>query len=255
MNSHSGMIPKNIHYCWFGGGNHTPLMKRCIESWRKHLPEYELVEWNESNSPMSCEYVASAYENRKWFQVSNYVRLFALYAEGGIYFDTDIEALKSFDPLLDNGCFFGFQQQHKNSDWVNNAVIGSTPQHQFIHQILVELDNESEDNKSRGPDLVTSLLTEMGLKEYGEQVINSVKLYPAEYFYPYPWWANMHPARITERTFAIHHWQLSWHGGDPRSLKLRTRATAYNITSHLLGATGSFPALRNSIERATAFFS
>ncbi len=103
------MIPKIIHYCWFGNNPLSDLNKRCIDSWRRLLPDYTIKEWNEHNSPLDNDYCRAACERGLWSKVANYVRLHALSTEGGIYFDTDVEVFKNFDPLLGHRCFVGFQ--------------------------------------------------------------------------------------------------------------------------------------------------
>ena len=105
------MIPKIIHYCWFGGNDKLESVMKCIESWKKYLPDYEIMEWNESNFNIkkANQYVREAYDNKKWAFVTDYVRLIALYENGGIYFDTDVEVFKSFDSLLSEKAFFGFE--------------------------------------------------------------------------------------------------------------------------------------------------
>ena len=91
------MIPKKIHYCWFGGKPLNKLGKKCLKSWKKHFPDYEIIEWNESNFDLNCcQYVKEAYEAKKWAFVSDYVRYKVLYEQGGVYFDTDVEVIKSF---------------------------------------------------------------------------------------------------------------------------------------------------------------
>ena len=103
------MIPKIIHYCWFGGNPLPESAHNFIKSWKKFNPDYKIKEWNESNFDVHCcRYVEEAYNAKKWAFVSDYARFHALYNEGGIYFDTDIKVLKSFDDLLDCGAFFGF---------------------------------------------------------------------------------------------------------------------------------------------------
>ena len=106
------MIPRRIHYCWFGGQPMDPLAIRCLESWRTLLPGYELKEWNETNSPLEEPYCRAAFAARKWSRLSNYVRLHALREEGGIYLDTDMEIIRSLDPLLGHRCFVAFQQKN-----------------------------------------------------------------------------------------------------------------------------------------------
>lgn len=104
------MIPKKIHYCWFGKGKMPELALKCIESWRVNLPDYELKEWNENSFDINSNfYVKEAYESRKFAFVTDYVRLYALYTEGGIYMDTDVEVLKNLDPFLDLPAFSGFE--------------------------------------------------------------------------------------------------------------------------------------------------
>ena len=95
------MIPKVIHYCWFGRGELPPLAKKCLDSWKKYCPDYEIKEWNEDNFDLdSYPYVREAYDKRKFAFVTDVVRLYALYHEGGIYMDTDVEVLKPLDRFL-----------------------------------------------------------------------------------------------------------------------------------------------------------
>ena len=106
------MIPKIIHYCWFGRNPLPPLAKKCIASWKKHLPEYEIKEWNEDNFDLDMfPYDREAYDNRKFAFVTDIVRLYALYNEGGIYMDTDVEVLKSLDGFLHHTAFSGFENE------------------------------------------------------------------------------------------------------------------------------------------------
>lgn len=102
------MIPKIIHYCWFGENPLPELAQKCIASWEKYCPDYEIKEWNENNFDLNgCAFVKEAYEAKKWAFVSDFARLKIIYEEGGIYLDTDVEILKSFDTLLGNKCFLG----------------------------------------------------------------------------------------------------------------------------------------------------
>ena len=104
------MIPPHIHYCWFGGAKKPRLAEKCIASWKKHCPGYEITEWNESNFDISAyPYAEYCLKNRKWAFLSDFVRLDVVNRYGGIYFDTDVEAVRSFDPLLEYGAFYGFE--------------------------------------------------------------------------------------------------------------------------------------------------
>ena len=121
------MITKTIHYCWFGRGELPEKAKQCIESWKKFCPDYEIKEWNEDNFDMnSCAYVKEAYEAKKWAFVSDYARFEILYKYGGLYFDTDVELVKSFDDIVSKGTFMGLQPGKKTvhgMDWVRNRAL------------------------------------------------------------------------------------------------------------------------------------
>ena len=105
-------IPKYIHYCWFGKGEKPDIVKKCIESWKANLSDYEIIEWNEENFDInSNDYVREAYKVKKFAFVSDYVRVYALYNHGGIYLDTDVEVFKSFDEIFNNESFWGFEQK------------------------------------------------------------------------------------------------------------------------------------------------
>ena len=104
------MIPKKIHYCWVGGNSKPPLVKKCIQSWKKYCPDYEIIEWNESNYDISKNiYMKQAYEAKKWAFVTDYMRLDIIYEHGGIYLDTDVELIKNIDDLLSNEAFAGIE--------------------------------------------------------------------------------------------------------------------------------------------------
>lgn len=105
MNS-SEKIPKVVHYCWFGRGEKPRKLQKCIKSWHKHLPEFQFVEWNEDNFDVTVNrYVQEAYEQRKYAFVSDYARLHALYSQGGIYMDTDVEVIRPLDRFLELEAF------------------------------------------------------------------------------------------------------------------------------------------------------
>ena len=133
------MIPKTIHYCWFGRQPFPPLLTKCLESWIQHLPEYELVLWNEDRFDISQSnlFVQQAYKSGKYAFVSDYVRMYALYHHGGIYLDTDVEVVKSFDDLLDYDVFFGFENQKMIASGLG---CGAKPKHWFIQAIMNEYE-------------------------------------------------------------------------------------------------------------------
>ena len=158
------MIPKLIHYCWFGRGPMSDLNHRCIESWRRVLPDYDIVEWNEDNSDLDSDYCRATYGQGLWSKVSNEVRLKALHRHGGLYFDTDVEVIKRFDDLLGLDCFFGFQLVEPHIDWVNNAVIGARVGHPFLARCIESLHQTHArlGHIPRGPELITAVLRTAG---------------------------------------------------------------------------------------------
>ena len=102
------MIPRIIHYCWFGGNQLPELAQKCIESWKKYFPDYEIKEWNESNFDLNCcDYVKEAYTAKKWAFVSDYARFWILYNYGGLYFDTDVEVIRDMSEIVNRGAFMG----------------------------------------------------------------------------------------------------------------------------------------------------
>ncbi len=207
------MIPKIVHYCWFGNKEKSNLVKKCIASWKKYLPDYKIKEWNEDNSPANINYINNALKNKKFANASNLVRLHALYSEGGIYFDTDIEVIRRFDSFLNDECFLGFQTDKTYQNWINNAVIGSIPKNQFIKRLYDSLLHNFDGTESASlssPKLTTTVLKKMGLNNYGMQNIGTVKIYPKEYFYPYPWDGKFTDDCIKKNTYCIHHWEKSW---------------------------------------------
>lgn len=208
------MIPKIIHYCWFGQKEIPAKHAEYIAKWKQVFEGYTLIKWNEENSPMHLPYMQAAYANGKWANLSNFTRLWAIKQHGGIYLDTDIEVLKTFDPLLHNNCFLGFEDVHVDWDGcINNAVIGATAGHPFInemHDRLLAEFNGLEEAHLSSPNFTTALLKQKGLNTYKHQVIDDVHIYPIEYFYPYSWHQKFTPECIKENTFCIHHFEKSW---------------------------------------------
>jgi len=206
------LIPKIIHYCWLGQTPQSELNKMCIASWQRVMPAYRLKLWDETNVPLDNKYARAAYAAGAWSRLSNHVRFHALYTEGGIYLDTDVEVRKDFAPLLRHKCFLGFQQVEEQEDWVNSAVSGAQPGHPFIKRCseLTQSLFAATGVFPRSPQVVTRLLKEQGLREYKLQEIDDVTVYPAEYFYPYPWFGSFSPDCITAHTHCIHYWEGSW---------------------------------------------
>lgn len=207
-------IPKIIHYCWFGGGELTDLMKRCIESWHEFCPDYEIIEWNESNSDLSkCLYAQEALKNKKWAFVSDYVRNYVIYEYGGIYFDTDVMLEKSLDPLLENKAFAG---------WEEGAVatglgFGAEKHNPIVKEFLETYYNLPAYNADGSfasviiPALTNETLFAHGMENRDDiiQQVDSFTIYPREYFCPYD--IRLEEMHRTENTISVHYYSASWY--------------------------------------------
>lgn len=214
-------MDKVIHYCWFGRGEKPTLVQKCIASWKKFCPDYEIVEWNEDNFDIhSCRFVEEAYSDRNFAFVSDYVRAFVLYNNGGIYMDTDVEVLKSFDEFLDDRVFLGFEE----GDFVGTCVMGIEKGHELMKTYLDHYDNAryfNEDGtkyKDTNVVLLTKLLEEKGFVRNGEkQTVDGITIYPRTYFSPYDYINGIN--YITDDSVAIHHFAQLWL---PKSVRLKT---------------------------------
>jgi hypothetical protein len=214
------MIPKIIHYCWFGNSSLPKEFASYIKEWRTLNPGFKIIQWDEKNSPITVPYMKTALTNNNWSNATNYMRFYALKEHGGIYMDTDIKLIKPLLPFLENECFMGFEEGSKDSEtfWVNNAVIGSIPHHPFVklglESLVKEFDGSEQSNFS-GPRLATKLLKEhYGLKKYGFQKLDGITLYPKDFFHPIPWdqayQVHDYHKHITNDTVAIHVWARTW---------------------------------------------
>ena len=206
-------IPKIIHYCWFGKNLYSEDVIKCIESWKKYLPEYEIKKWDESNYDVNkCQFIKEAYEQKKWAFVSDYARLDIIYNYGGIYLDTDVEVIKSFDDLLDNEAFFGFEL----STYINSGLgFGAKKKNNIIKENFEYYNNLkfiNEDgtlNMINCPSITTNIFKKYGVKLNNKfQVINNVAIYPPEYFCPMSYYTG--ELNITENTHSIHRYSMSW---------------------------------------------
>ena len=183
------MIPKRIHYCWFGCGEKPKLVKKCIASWKKYCLDYEIIEWNEDNYDLNKnEYVKYCYENKKWAYLSDYVRLDVVDEYGGIYFDTDVEVVRSFDELLKYEAFYGFE----NKEYVASGLgFGAIAHHKTIESMLkqyhtLEFDENGMLEFIGCPILNTKALLELGLKQNGErQNVYGAEILPIRMLNPY----------------------------------------------------------------------
>lgn len=207
------MIPKKIHYCWFGRGEKPKLAVKCIESWKKFCPDYEIIEWNEDNCDLEeIEFIKFAYENKKYAFVSDFIRLKKLYDHGGIYFDTDVEVIRRIDDLLKNEAFIGFE----NNENVNTGqVVGAEKENKIIKAMLDEYFNITNNdykisfNPFGCPKLNTNALLKNGLELNGKyQELDGITVYPADYFNPLD--SLTGKVNKTKNTYSIHWYSMSW---------------------------------------------
>ncbi len=139
------MIPKKIHYVWVGGNPKPKNIQKCMKTWKKHLKDYEIIEWNEKNFDINSHpFVKAAYKAKKWAFVSDYIRAYVIYNEGGIYLDTDIIVLDNFDEFLDDKAFVGFE----NIDHPFTACFGAEKGHLLVKDMLDYYDNLEDYNFS-----------------------------------------------------------------------------------------------------------
>jgi len=209
------MIPKIIHYCWFGKGEKPELVVRCLDSWQKYLRDYRMVEWNEENFDVnSYQYSAEAYRERKFAFVSDVCRLFALKSTGGIYLDTDVEFLKPLDEaMLNHVAFTGFE----DNLLLSSAIMGSVPDSRWINDLLAYYDKRSFYLANGKPDTMPNTENITAFMKVGEglQLNNSFQqiegycvVYPSEFFSPKSW--KTLKIKITSNTCCIHHFAASW---------------------------------------------
>lgn len=224
------MIPKIIHYCWFGGKTLTPLAQKCVESWRRVMPDYEIKRWDESNYNFKKNaFTANAYGQKKWGFVPDYARLDIIYNHGGIYFDTDVEALKPFDEFLKYSAFCGFEsnyfvalglgfgaekgnkiikefmQTYENTNFkISDKILKQTSLYTKMHA-----KKWQEENCLPSPILQTQFLVEKyGLKQNNtRQSLDGIEIFPSSYFAPKN---NANSPIRTNNAYSIHWYAASW---------------------------------------------
>lgn len=204
------MIPKIIHYCWFGNNPKDETTLKFIEGWKKFLPDYQIKEWTDADlSKINNKYVEEAYKSKKWAFVSDYVRLYALYNEGGIYFDTDVEVRKSFDEFLDLDFFIGSELYKKNKQ-IGTAVIGSKKHSNSIKKLLDIYNNISFIKENGELDCLPNtrrLITPLKELGFSEVYTDSSPIYldDKNIIYPVQYFSKKSPL-----SYAIHHFTASW---------------------------------------------
>lgn len=224
------MIPRIIHYVWVGD---KPLPRKYevnIRSWRETNPEFEIRAWTNETVDRENAYLDRCFTEKNWANASNYLRFMALNMYGGVYLDTDVMLIRPLKPMLKHNCFFGFQSEERESDWVNNAVFGAVPGHWFIRlcmdRLVAEFDGTEPANHS-APRLVTRLLLENGLVDYRRRGVNvkDIKIYPQKVFYPHRWNEAFSFGTVTDKTIAVHFWDKTWHEAPEGDSSVDTKET------------------------------
>ena len=208
------MIPKIIHYCWFGRNPKPKLAEKCIKSWKKYCPDYEIIEWNEDNFDISAAplYVRQAHEAKKWAFITDYVRLWAMTTYGGIYMDTDVEVVKSLDRYLKHDAFSGFEDDEN----IPTGIMACSKDFPLFVELLHYYDTAEFINPDGSLNTTTNvtIITQM-CRKYGfvgnnkYQVVEGFALYPKDVFCPLDCMSGM--MHRTRRTATIHWFSASWH--------------------------------------------
>lgn len=227
------MTPKTIHYCWFGGNPLPKSAEKYIKSWEKHLPDYNIIRWDESNFDIdSIPYTREAYAAKKYAFVSDYARFWILYHHGGVYFDTDVEVLKPIDDIVEAGNFLGVELQDSTHITINPGLGLGVEKNNPLFKDLMGIYHSSHFLCEEGivkvqniVEITTEYLIKNGLENIdGIQQCCGFTIYPKDYFCPIDY--DTRELKITENTRTIHHYAESW---VPKSTRFK------NAIGRLLG--------------------
>ncbi len=233
------MIPKIIHYVWLGKGKKSPLFEKCLKSWKEKCPDYQIIEWNETNFDFSCSrYAREAYEQKKYGFVPDYIRAKVLYDHGGIYLDTDVEIVKSFDSLLEEDFLISFE----NGAYLETAILGSCKGHPFAKMMAdFYIDKPYIENGKIDFTPSTPIWTHFINKHYKLKLKNSyqklkansdenaptITVFPSEYFCPINFTTKK--LKQTENTYAIHYFSATWFTGKLKTREKLLKAVYYTV--------------------------
>ncbi|MFC5406786.1 glycosyltransferase family 32 protein [Cohnella soli] len=226
-------IPRIVHYCWFGRGPKPGKIEKCMKSWRKHLGDYEFIEWNEDNFDVGCNrYVKEAYEAKKYAFVSDYARLKALYEHGGVYLDTDVEVIRSLDRFLTHEAFSGFEDE----TFLQSGTMGAVKGHVWIEELLRHYDGrcfllpDGKFDTTTNTAVISEICAKHGLVLNGQYqaLPNGVTFYPRTYFSPYDY-INGGSYRTSD-SYTIHHFAQSW-----LPLRVRLQGRVKRVVSRVIG--------------------
>lgn len=213
------LIPARLHYCWFG--HESEPHRELRAGWQSLHPDAELVRWDERNAPIDHPYLAKVLERGRYSKASDFMRLWLMIHHGGIYLDTDVECVRSLEPLRTRPFFAGFQREagFDPLESVNSAVLGARRGHWAAVELmrrLLERDDGDRSPMASGPRLISEFLVELGLRYSDDEVCiaptgrDPIHVFPRRAFYPYSWEEAPDRARIGPDTFAVHRWDGSW---------------------------------------------
>lgn len=202
-------IPKVIHYCWFGGAPLPKSAEKCIASWKKYCPDHEIIRWDETNFDLHCcGYCEAMLEKKKWAFLSDYARMKIVYEQGGIYLDTDVELVRSLEPLREQGAYMGFE----NSNLVATGLgFGAEAGHPFLRENMAYYEALTVFSAPQAcPHITTQLLKNHGLvpDRSKKQQIAGLTIYPEDYLCPKDERTGL--LKKTKNTYSIHHFDASW---------------------------------------------
>ena len=224
------MIPKVIHYCWFGRNPLPESAVKCINSWKKYFPDYEIKEWNEDNFDVNIiPYTKEAYSVKKYAFVSDYARFWVLYRYGGLYFDTDVEVIKSMDDIIERGSFMGVEVPAVVDKVVPSVAPGlclGSSSGNSIYKSILDLYNglhfildDGSFNTFAVVPITTEILKQRGLKACNlVQKVEDIWIYPQDYFNPFD--DATGKLKLTENTRSIHWYSKTWLSVSPWRTKI-----------------------------------
>lgn len=216
-------IPKIIHYCWFGGKEKPESVIKCIESWKKYCPDYKIKEWNESNLDVSSNlYSKQAYDAKAWGFVPDYFRLWIIYNDGGIYLDTDVQIIRSFDSLLEEKGFCGFEDdEHINFGLGFGAEAGNNliAEQMQVYEKLSFINEDGSLNRTPSPVYISAIMKRLGFKKNDGKIqcIDGFVCYPPEYFCPRSFQTGI--LKLTKNSYSIHQFDASWYSEEEQKKK------------------------------------
>lgn len=221
------MIPKVIHYCWFGGKPLPKIARKCIQSWKRFCPDYEIVEWNEKNYDIhKNSYMEEAYLQKKWGFVPDFARLDIIYQNGGIYLDTDVELIRPLDELLYHRAYMGFEGERDGVAINPGLGFGAEKNNPILLEMMKDIygnrhfcrEDKSID-MTPSPRLMTDFLVKKGLlvRNQRQCIGNELEIYPKSFFAPKDFWDG--GLFIKADTFSIHHYDASWVDWENRVVK------------------------------------